>query len=1056
MQLRTSTLRFGAGDSTTVVERPRYVRTRPMDNEEQQAESLADRVTHTADATEAGANVTGQFAPVALRETAAPVCSPGQPLDEETRAFMEPRFLRDFGSVRVHADNEAAESASALGTQAYTVGGHIVLGAESPAPHTDNGRRLLAHELAHVIQQSEGGQPKIACAPPAPGVSPTPAVAPITAVINYSETTLPDGRIEMRAWGKIGDSVGRPGLELKFPSGTEVGLPGFDRWHLAGPDATGAEAGIAYAPLTFNRGETARVENVLRSARAAIREQGGECFYDFTAICRVQGEHEGIEIRVLESISWKAEVRAAGSDKLIPILQQTSSPVVSGPAASMNATNQAPPQTDELAMRPDERLVGEHTNVPENRRTPLVAEQRAQTSQAKLPGEISAGRRAVVQWGDDPATVNNAEALRFGARTGPNAAGTSNLLHHRELAPGSLVEMREVAVVIHGEPAVPPGASRVRPDESAPRADVGVPGLREGQYEPVENVTPEAMASSLVKAGFGKGRWSSYRVRLVMCFGGVGKADSYASRLASALASLGVKAETMGGLGRVSATGTRPTVPTPREEGQPRTRARPQPGIPQAQRSYQPQTSTLYQRPGQGWQRVPPGGNTRPDPGKTAEVPTVDPAETPQQSSTLQPSTTRKPLSVDQTDAQFGRVTPAPSPIEPDKSRPSVPSSSSSAAGRAVPETNSAASGGAAGGIAPKDGTSSAERATAAKTSASVPAAKAAGRTPTTRAEVGKALPMPASPRAEAIKGAITLANEYIRKGLEQSRAQQAMTAAWNDYYKEKQRIVEDLWNNPGQGMIVQFVFEHVPAPIPDMAANVKYQVMNTQMAESQHASVPMSPFAPTEKATPFNVRVWIPPQRGAQADPRRESSKAGPSEATANAAPVAVSTAEAFMQRSVGAFARTLDWELASCEALQVAKQSFPGYEVEIAGQTHTLSSATYGELLTFFESTLAEKLGARAERLAADIQYLEQKLGEFLSEGVIRKTLTGVWKGGRDIELDPQMFDSAKAHLSSAQVGLSRKVFRGPLDSLRAGEALVASARQTLVRYATGYTPP
>ncbi len=79
--------------------------------------------------------------------------SPGQPLDASTRAFMEPRFGRDFGSVRVHASGEAADSARAVNALAYTVGRDIVFGAGQFAPATHQGQKLLAHELTHVVQQ---------------------------------------------------------------------------------------------------------------------------------------------------------------------------------------------------------------------------------------------------------------------------------------------------------------------------------------------------------------------------------------------------------------------------------------------------------------------------------------------------------------------------------------------------------------------------------------------------------------------------------------------------------------------------------------------------------------------------------------------------------------------------------------------------------------------------------------------------------------------------------------------------------------------------------------
>src|SRR5580692_5987186 len=80
--------------------------------------------------------------------------SPGRPLDSGARAFMEPRFNYDFGRVRVHAGPLAAESAKAVGAQAYTVGQDVVFDEGRYEPSTTEGRRLLAHELSHVVQQT--------------------------------------------------------------------------------------------------------------------------------------------------------------------------------------------------------------------------------------------------------------------------------------------------------------------------------------------------------------------------------------------------------------------------------------------------------------------------------------------------------------------------------------------------------------------------------------------------------------------------------------------------------------------------------------------------------------------------------------------------------------------------------------------------------------------------------------------------------------------------------------------------------------------------------------
>ena len=82
--------------------------------------------------------------------------APGRQLDGATRRDMESRFGENFGDVRVHTDAGAAESARAVNAHAYTVGRDVVFAAQRYAPHTPRGRRLLAHELAHVVQQRGG------------------------------------------------------------------------------------------------------------------------------------------------------------------------------------------------------------------------------------------------------------------------------------------------------------------------------------------------------------------------------------------------------------------------------------------------------------------------------------------------------------------------------------------------------------------------------------------------------------------------------------------------------------------------------------------------------------------------------------------------------------------------------------------------------------------------------------------------------------------------------------------------------------------------------------
>jgi hypothetical protein len=82
----------------------------------------------------------------------------GRPLPASERRFFEPRFGQDFGHVRIHADAETAGLAEALNAQAFTLGRHVFFAAARYAPATAPGRRLLAHELSHVLQQGDAPQ----------------------------------------------------------------------------------------------------------------------------------------------------------------------------------------------------------------------------------------------------------------------------------------------------------------------------------------------------------------------------------------------------------------------------------------------------------------------------------------------------------------------------------------------------------------------------------------------------------------------------------------------------------------------------------------------------------------------------------------------------------------------------------------------------------------------------------------------------------------------------------------------------------------------------------
>jgi hypothetical protein len=81
--------------------------------------------------------------------------SPGRPLDAGTRAFFEPRLGADLGDVRIHTDYRADQSARAIHALAYTVGSNVVFAGQQYSPAETSGKRLLGHELTHVLQQRQ-------------------------------------------------------------------------------------------------------------------------------------------------------------------------------------------------------------------------------------------------------------------------------------------------------------------------------------------------------------------------------------------------------------------------------------------------------------------------------------------------------------------------------------------------------------------------------------------------------------------------------------------------------------------------------------------------------------------------------------------------------------------------------------------------------------------------------------------------------------------------------------------------------------------------------------
>jgi hypothetical protein len=132
-----------------------------FENEEAQMKSIIQKQPKNFDDEEEaiqtkGTGETGESISGGIERQINSLKGSGQPMGNTERTFFEPRFGADFSSVRLHTGSNASEAARALNARAFTVGRDVVFAAGQYQPQTTAGKKLMAHELAHVIQQNAG------------------------------------------------------------------------------------------------------------------------------------------------------------------------------------------------------------------------------------------------------------------------------------------------------------------------------------------------------------------------------------------------------------------------------------------------------------------------------------------------------------------------------------------------------------------------------------------------------------------------------------------------------------------------------------------------------------------------------------------------------------------------------------------------------------------------------------------------------------------------------------------------------------------------------------
>ncbi|MDP9075941.1 MAG: DUF4157 domain-containing protein, partial [Bacteroidota bacterium] len=212
--------------------------------------------------------------------------SGGEPMSAASRGFFEPRFGRDFSGIKIHTDTVAAKSAQSINALAYTTGNNIVFNSGQYAPESDTGKKLMAHELTHVIQQDNNIQPKLIQRQVA-GVDPTTS--------SSCRIHFVQGRTEFTDAHEFADCMARIRTYLAGGADRHVTLHGFAS--VEGTDQFNMD-------LSRRRGET--VLSLLRSAhidtsRISVTPHGEDS--TFTRL----DDNRRVEVVLSESITFPDE-----------------------------------------------------------------------------------------------------------------------------------------------------------------------------------------------------------------------------------------------------------------------------------------------------------------------------------------------------------------------------------------------------------------------------------------------------------------------------------------------------------------------------------------------------------------------------------------------------------------------------------------------------------------------------------------------------------------------------------------------------------------------------
>ena len=311
--------------------------------------------------------------------------------------------------------------------------------------------------------------------------------------------------------------------------------------------------------------------------------------------------------------------------------------------------------------------------------------------------------------------------------------------------------------------------------------------------------------------------------------------------------------------------------------------------------------------------------------------------------------------------------------------------------------------------------------------------------------------------KAQALGALASVAGAYAKSGAENLSADNERQKALDDLAKARDPIFEELWNSPGQGMNVSFMFILV-TPNNGQPARLQYIAKGQQKSEfrqivgfigvskEQSAEIRDLKASPGLTVESIFRSIWLAPVR------TRDEGKAAEKPKESETTPTFIASFNAFIESTVSlAQGNLFLYELSVYESLKQSPSTLTDHLANFDGLKFQIPEPVYGQLLTYFDSRVRGKLTKTLDGLNRKMDFYAGRLKERREEDWLSKVINQ--RG--DIPLDANMFNAPGSHLASAAGTIQIGAYRHARESLEQAEALLNQNEAWLFRYDKGYFP-